>query len=462
MTSRLPWTICDGWWNTENVVCMYDEGYNSTETPYTGSTVSPAEEYWYFRVLRLDQSEGINDIGTPNWDMTLCNLLSWIIVFVCLFKGVQSAGKVVYVTATFPYLVLIILFFFGIFREGAGTGVKFYLTPDTSKLAEASIWQSAASQIFYSLGVAFGGLMTMASFNDFNNNVGRDTLIVCIGNCLTSFFAGFVIFSVLGNMAHILNTDVSNLTGSGPGLAFIAYPAALALMPVPQLWSILFFIMMVMLGLDSQYAMVEVVVTGITDEFPNLRPKKQYILGIVCTTGFLLGLPMTSPGGMFWFNLLDSFSAGLGFIIAALMMLVAIYWLYGNFVTDRNRFIKDVQFMTGSLPNWYYRIMWYLITPAMLMFIIVYSCINYSMPTMALGYNDIVYEYPATGDVIAQLLNFTPEVIIVGFALYQIYSKGGVRAALLPTAAWQPNGEAFDSIQTLGFDNEAMEDDDKV
>ena len=126
----------------------------------------------------------------------------------------QSAGKVVYVTATFPYLVLIILFFFGIFREGAGTGVKFYLTPDTSKLAEASIWQSAASQIFYSLGVAFGGLMTMASFNDFNNNVGRDTLIVCIGNCLTSFFAGFVIFSVLGNMAHILNTDVSNLMPS--------------------------------------------------------------------------------------------------------------------------------------------------------------------------------------------------------------------------------------------------------
>jgi len=174
MQSKLPWTVCDGWWN-KNAICMYDDGFNVTETPYTLNSISPAEEYWYYRVLRLDQSEGINDIGTPNWDLTLCNLFSWIIVFMCLFKGVQSAGKVVYVTATFPYVVLIILFFFGIFRPGAKLGIDFYLTPDTSKLAEASIWQSAASQIFYSLGVSFGGLMTMASFNDFNNNVSRDT-----------------------------------------------------------------------------------------------------------------------------------------------------------------------------------------------------------------------------------------------------------------------------------------------
>ena len=74
----------------------------------------------------MDQSEGINDIGAPLWDLTLCNLFSWLIVFICLFKGVQSSGKVVYFTATFPYVVLVILFFFGIFREGAGLGIDFY------------------------------------------------------------------------------------------------------------------------------------------------------------------------------------------------------------------------------------------------------------------------------------------------------------------------------------------------
>merc|ERR550532_2200209 len=104
-----------------------------------------AEEYWYYRVLRLNESTGENDIGAPNWDLTLCNLLGWLIVFVCLYKGVESAGKVVYFTATFPYLVLVILFFFGIFREGASIGIDYYLTPDWEQLKDASVWKNAAS-----------------------------------------------------------------------------------------------------------------------------------------------------------------------------------------------------------------------------------------------------------------------------------------------------------------------------
>ena len=184
MSKKLPWTFCDKSWNTNNVLCVYEDNFNTTLTPYTAASITPSQEYWYYKVLRLNQSEGINDIGSPLWDLTLCNLAAWIIVFLCLFNGVKSSGKVVYVTATFPYLLLIILFFAGIFRDGASAGVDYYLTPDWSKLKESSVWSSAASQIFYSLGVAFGGLMTMSSYNTFNNNVSRDTLIVSIGNCI--------------------------------------------------------------------------------------------------------------------------------------------------------------------------------------------------------------------------------------------------------------------------------------
>ena len=73
----------------------------------------------------------MDNSGNVLGDLIECNFVAWVLIFFCLFKGVQSSGKVVYFTATFPYVVLIILVIFGATLDGASDGIEFYLKPES-------------------------------------------------------------------------------------------------------------------------------------------------------------------------------------------------------------------------------------------------------------------------------------------------------------------------------------------
>lgn len=212
LTSNLPWEHCGNWWNTE--LCLEHRGPKSGNgvLPLNlSSTVSPSEEYWSRYVLHIQGSQGIGRPGEIRWNLCLCLLLAWVIVFLCILKGVKSSGKVVYFTATFPYLILLMLLVRGVTLPGAWKGIQFYLTPQFHHLLSSKVWIEAALQIFYSLGVGFGGLLTFASYNTFHQNIYRDTFIVTLGNAITSILAGFAIFSVLGYMSQELGVPVDQV-----------------------------------------------------------------------------------------------------------------------------------------------------------------------------------------------------------------------------------------------------------
>ncbi|MEQ2187423.1 hypothetical protein GOODEAATRI_004574, partial [Goodea atripinnis] len=157
---------------------------------------------------------------------------------------------VVYFTALFPYVILIALLINNVQLPGASDGIDFFIVPEWDKLRSVEVWVNAAAQIFNSIGIGFGSLLAMSSYNSFNNNILKDTLFISITNSLTSILAGFVIFSAFGYMSHLQGIPVSQLAVDGPGLVFIVYPQAFASMPVSQLWAFLFFFMLLCLGLD--------------------------------------------------------------------------------------------------------------------------------------------------------------------------------------------------------------------
>lgn len=190
-------------------------------------------------------------MGGIVWSLLAGDIFVWTVIFLCIMNGVRSVGKVVYFTATFPFIILAVLFVRGVTLPGAADGIRFYVTPVWSELGNLRVWADAAVQIFFSLGPGWGGIINMASYNRFRNNTRWDAMLVPIINCSTSIFAGFVVFAVLGFMAKSTGLPVERVAAGGPALAFVTYPEAIAMMPWPNLWSVLFFFMLFLLGIDT-------------------------------------------------------------------------------------------------------------------------------------------------------------------------------------------------------------------
>ncbi|XP_032361228.1 sodium- and chloride-dependent betaine transporter [Etheostoma spectabile] len=436
--SPLPWSTCDNWWNTEtchshssvfsnphlfqpgsnwsflyNITSPTDYFENLNDTsemdPFPPGR-SPEEEFWINRVLRMSDDMSL---GKINWDLAVCLLLAWIMCYFCIFKGIKSSGKVVYFTATFPYLMLFILFIRGVTLPGAGEGLRYYLTPDFSKITDPGIWRDAGTQVFFSFAVCQGVLTALGSYNKYNNNCYRDCLALCCLNSATSIFAGFAVFSVLGFMAHDMGVPMSEVVSSGPGLVFIVYPRALSLLPAPSFWAVLFFLMVLFLGLDTQFVCVESLATAITDMFPRQLRRaggREVLALVIAASCFLLGLPLISEGGIVLFRLIDTYGpSGTTILMIACFETIIIAWVYGA-----DRFYDNIKDMIGYLPFPGLKYCWLFITPLICGVTLLYD-LTQSQSLTVYGYKPGIW-----GDTFGALLIITPLICIPVFFLISL------------------------------------------
>jgi solute carrier family 6 amino acid transporter-like protein 5/7/9/14 len=437
---------------------------------------SASEEFWYRRVLGLNvigveetdengtttkwdsqldtELNSWSKWGSPRWDLIGCLALCWTLICVSLIKGIQSYGKVVYFTTLFPYVVLTIMVGYVATLDGFAEGMEFYFVPKWEKLGDIEVWNAAAGQIFFSLGVAVGSQLLLSSYNGFNANAHRDALFIALGNSATSLYAGVVVFGVVGFIATTKGLAIDDVIKAGPGLAFVVYPEAVAVMDVAPLFSFMFFFMLILLAISSVCGSWEAFVASLMDEFPKLRNQRIKVMVISCFVAFLAGIPICFDSGFLLFQLMDDRSSN-AILLMAFVELITISWFYGT-----DRFYGNIMEMKMWIPSFmavYWKTCWFLITPIFIGFITIFSWVQKA------GDQFLGYEYPPAVQAMGWGLELVSISIVVVVAVITIiqnvrngedvsYLKPG--PMMTPKSSWGPRSDR-DIEPTDGNDNTA-------
>ncbi|XP_054611802.1 sodium- and chloride-dependent GABA transporter 2-like [Dunckerocampus dactyliophorus] len=423
LRADLPWATCTHEWNTDSCIDTSLSNQSLSMADRHNST-QPVVEFWQRRVLKI--SGGIEEVGSLRWELVMCLILTWIICYFCVWKGIKSTGKAAYFTATFPYAMLLILLIRGVTLPGAMDGIIYYIYPDVTRLSDPQVWMDAGTQIFFSYAIGLGFLTSLGSYNTYNNNCYKDCFYLCLLNSATSVVAGFAIFSVLGFMTYEQGVDISEVAESGPGLAFIVYPRAVAMMPMPQVWAVCFFLMIILLGLDSQFVGLECLMTSLVDLFPfYLRQgyRRELVLLAICTVCCLLGLSLVTEGGMYLLQLVDFYvCSGTTLLLLSICQSVSIAWVYGA-----ERFYGNITDMIGYRPLPLMKICWCYITPCLCFGTFIFSIIKYS----PLKFSN-TYVYPLWANILGWFLATVSLSLIPLFVVYKlVHGKGTLRQRFL-------------------------------
>ncbi|KAM7397158.1 hypothetical protein PAMP_020151 [Pampus punctatissimus] len=334
----LPWHECPLVKN-KTTTYVVPECEKSSATTY----------YWYREAL--DISNSISEGGGLNWKMTLCLLAAWSIVCLAMIKGIQSSGKVMYFSSLFPYVVLICFLVRALLLKGSVDGIRHMFTPKLEIMLEAKVWREAATQVFFALGLGFGGVIAFSSYNKRDNNCHFDAVLVSFINFFTSVLATLVVFAVLGFKANIMNSKCVALNTNkivallGNGINGSLIPQHINLSQVSA---------------EDYHLMIK-----------GMKQEDYQKLGLDSCS---IEDELNKRSGNYFVAMFDDYSATLPLLIVVILENVAIAWVYGI-----DKFFEDLKDMLGFTPYRFYYYMWKYITPILLLVLLASSLIQLIM-----------------------------------------------------------------------------------
>jgi SNF family Na+-dependent transporter len=247
--------------------------------------------------------------------------------------GVKSIGKVVYVTSTLPYLLLLIVFAKGLTLEGSGFGIGGLFAPEWKRLGKAVVWKDASQQVLFSTGVAYGPVLYYGSARIEHNKILMASVAMPIIDLITSIVGGITIFAYLGHVASLKEMiELSDVVENGPQIIFVTLPSIIGTMgDSAGGWLVVFYLMCILFGIATVFGYFSYYMQLIKDAFPGVGAKVRPELQVLAITilSFIFSLMFVTEGGFHNFLMFDRHSGTVSLVFVLLLQTIMIPWIYG-------------------------------------------------------------------------------------------------------------------------------------
>ena len=391
------------------IECFKGIAYHGGEVAWKHQGLEGVKNHFDYQYLQKWTEQELA-AGTKPWafgrlvsPIVISLTVIWVLMYLCIFRGVKMVSKVVLLTVPLPWIMLLILTVRGLTLPGAARGLNFYLDPNWSELAKPETWRWAFGQMFFSMSLAFGVMITYASFLHRKSDINNNATIIGLADVGTSFVAGIAVFATLGAMAYATQqagnaVPVTEVVKGGPGLVFKAFPYALAQLPYSAWFGAVFFIALLTLGIDSAFSITESVLASLVDK---TRWSRNWTLIGMTLVGFGLGLVYCTRGGLKWLYAMDGFvNDWSGIALLGLLECVVIGWAYRI-----KRLREHANERSDWKIGWWWDVIIRYVAPIFLSALAVWSLLDKSSGPGGLLYDkDGVFQIPTMiGLIIAAL-----------------------------------------------------------
>ncbi len=324
----------------------------------------------FFMDRFLQTSTGPFDLGGIRWPILGSTVLTWGVVwFICYREVSHGIEKASMIFMPLLFVLTLVLVGWSLRLPGAWQAIRdHYLSCDFSKISLATdegraVWVAAFGQIFFTLSLGFGIMITYASYLPKKTDIVGNAFSTCILNCLYSFITGFAVFGTIGYMAQAKGVDFSEAIAGGPGLAFVVYPEAINQLPAGnRIFGALFFLVLIVAGLSSAISLTEAFTCSVCDKF-NIHRKKA--TSIICGIGLLGSIVFCTRGGLFILDIVDHFINNYALIIGGILECILVGWILKSGVMRKH--VNSVS-SVRLWPLWDFVIR--VVTPAILLIIV--------------------------------------------------------------------------------------------